>query len=113
MPSDAYVLAALTTILLVTFALRALPFAVLEPLRGSTFMRFLSRYMPVGIMTILVVYTLKDVSLGTGWHGLPEAIALAVTVGLHLWRHNALLSILGGTGVYVLLVNTVLASGVA
>lgn len=108
MPSAGYVLASLTTILVVTFALRALPFAVLEPLRGSAFMTFLSRYMPVGIMTILVVYTLKDVSLGTGWHGLPEVIGLAVTVGLHVWRRNALLSILGGTGVYVLLVNTVL-----
>ena len=113
MPSTAYVLAALTTILVITFGLRALPFAILEPLRGSAFMGFLSRYMPVGIMTILVVYTLKDVSLGTGWHGLPEAIALVVTVGLHVWRRNALLSILGGTAVYVLLVNTVLSSGAA
>lgn len=110
MPSTGYLFAVLATILVITFALRALPFAVLEPLRGSALMAALSRWMPAGIMTILVVYTLKDVSLGTGWHGLPEALALAVTVGLHLWRHNALVSILGGTAVYVLLVNTVLAT---
>jgi branched-subunit amino acid transport protein AzlD len=109
MPSTGYLLAALTTILVVTFALRALPFAVLEPLRASTFMTFLARYMPVGVMVVLVVYTLKDVSLTTGWHGLPEAVALLVTVAVHLWRRNALLSIVVGTGLYVLLVNTVLA----
>ncbi|MER6050189.1 AzlD domain-containing protein [Streptomyces sp. NPDC001793] len=35
--------------------------------------------------------------------------ALAVTVGLHLWRRNALLSILGGTTVHVVLASTVFA----
>lgn len=107
MPSDGYVLAALTTILVVTFALRSLPFLLVGQLRESAVVQFLGRSMPAGIMVILVVYTLKDVSLGTGWHGLPELIALAVTVALHLWRRNALLSILGGTALYVALVNTV------
>ena len=111
MPSDGYVLAALATILVVTFALRALPFLVIGQLRESAFVQFLGRYMPVGIMLILVVYTLKDVSLSTGWRGLPELVGLGATVGLHLWRHNALLSILGGTAVYVVLVSTVLTAG--
>ena len=112
MPSDGYVLAALATVLVVTFALRALPFLLVGQLRESAFVLFLGRYMPVGIMVVLVVYTLKDVALGTGWHGLPELIALGATVGLHLWRHDALLSILGGTALYVVLVNTVLSAGV-
>ena len=111
MPDDGYVLAALATILVVTFGLRALPFLVIGPLRGSAFVQFLGRYMPVGIMLILVVYTLKDVSLGDRWHGVPELVALVVTVGLHLWRRNALLSILGGTALYVVLVNTVFSGG--
>lgn len=72
MPDDGYVLAALATILVVTFGLRALPFLVIGPLRESAFVQFLGRYMPVGIMLILVVYTLKDVSLGDRWHGVPE-----------------------------------------
>ena len=110
MPSTGYVLAALTTIFVITFALRALPFAVLEPLRASPYIAFLSRYMPVGIMLILVVYTLRTVPLTSGWRGLPEAVALAVTIGLHLWRRNALVSILVGTGTYVVLVNTVMAT---
>ncbi|MFT0762502.1 AzlD domain-containing protein [Actinomyces sp. F1_1611] len=31
------------------------------------------------------------------------AAALAVTVGLHLWRRSVLLSIVGGTAIYLLL----------
>lgn len=43
----------------------------------------------------------------TGSHGLPEAIAVAVTAGLHLWKRSTLLSILAGTAVYMLLVQLV------
>jgi branched-subunit amino acid transport protein AzlD len=55
-------------------------------------------------MTLLLLYCLKDVSLATAPHGLPEALALAAVVGLHLWRRNALLSIGAGTGLYMFLV---------
>lgn len=40
-----------------------------------------------------------------GWWAAP--LALAVTVGLHLWRRNSALSILAGTALYVLLVNVI------
>ncbi|HCE74249.1 MAG TPA: branched-chain amino acid transporter AzlD, partial [Lachnospiraceae bacterium] len=42
-----------------------------------------------------------------GTHGLPELLAIAVTAGLHLWKKNMLLSIAGGTIVYMLLVQLV------
>jgi len=41
---------------------------------------------------------------------LPFLVAVAVTEGLHLWRRNALLSILVGTAVHVALA-TALAGG--
>ncbi len=37
----------------------------------------------------------------------PELIAIAVTIGLHLWKKQMLLSIAGGTVCYVLLVQFV------
>lgn len=40
-------------------------------------------------------------------HGLPELIAIAVTIGLHLWKKQMLLSIAGGTVCYMLLVQFV------
>ena len=109
MPDNAYLLAASLTMFAVTFALRAVPFAILRPLRDSALIDYLSRHMPAGIMVILVVYTLRGVSLGETPHGLPEALAIAATVILHLTRRNAVVSILGGTTVYVLLVNLVFA----
>ncbi|MBB5159574.1 branched-subunit amino acid transport protein AzlD [Saccharopolyspora phatthalungensis] len=63
--------------------------------------------MPVGAMVILLVYCLRDLPL-TGPHALAPVAALAATVGLHLWRWNALLSIFGGTTVHVLLASTLL-----
>ena len=40
---------------------------------------------------------------------LPDILALAITLGLHLWRRNAVLSILGGTASYVALASTLFA----
>lgn len=107
MPDTPYLVAASLTMFAVTFALRALPFAALRPLRDSALVAYLSRHMPAGIMVILVVYTLRGVSLSARPHGLPEGLALVVTVALHLWKRNAVASIVGGTAVYVALVNLV------
>lgn len=56
---------------------------------------------------MLVVYRLKDVSLLSETHGLPEGIAIAVTALLHLKFRQMLLSIGGGTAVYMFLVQFV------
>ncbi|MEU4148799.1 AzlD domain-containing protein [Streptomyces sp. NPDC026659] len=108
MPDIPYVVAAVLVAAAVTWALRALPFAVLTPLRDSGAVQYLSTRMPAGVMLILVVYCLPDLSLPHA-RSLTSLTALAVTVGLHLWRRNALLSILGGTAVHVALASTVFA----
>lgn len=108
MPSSAYLLAALGVVLAITVGLRALPFVLIGPLRESRLIRFLGVHMPGGVMVILVAYTLRDVPLRAWPHGLPELIGVAVTAGLHLWRANAVLSIVAGTGTYVVLVGWVL-----
>lgn len=104
-PSTAYLAATLAIAATITFALRSVPFAVLRPLRGSPLIGYLGAHMPAGIMVILVVYLLHDVTLDRRPYGLPEGAALLVTVGLHIWRRNGVLGILAGTAVYVLLVN--------
>ena len=63
--------------------------------------------LPAAVFGMLVVYCLKNVSFLTGTHGLPELIAIAATVALHLSRGNMLVSIAGGTVVYMLLVQLV------
>lgn len=61
------------------------------------------------LCTLLLVYSLRNVSFASAGQWLPECIAIAVTAGLHLWRRNSLLSIAGGTITYMLLVQVVFA----
>ena len=94
----------------VTIALRFLPFWIFRPgKRVPPLVEKLGALLPGAVMAMLVVYCLRGVSFSPFWRALPELIAAAVTVGLHLWRRSTLLSILGGTGVYMLLVQTLFA----
>ena len=67
----------------------------------------LGRLLPPAMMGLLVVYSLRSVDLLSGSRGIPEAIAIGVTVALHKWKHQTLVSIAGGTLCYVLLVQMV------
>ena len=93
---------------LVTAATRFLPFWLLGD-QGETppFLRYLGRVLPYAIMGMLVVYCLKDVSPAELSSFLPAAAGVTVTAGLHLWKHNTLLSIIGGTACYMILVQMV------
>ncbi|AOD21069.1 MULTISPECIES: branched-chain amino acid transporter permease [Rhodococcus] len=97
-PSAGYVLGALAVMFVVTVALRAAPFLALSALKNSAFVDFLGRTMPAGVMVILVMYTLRDVGEST-W--LPATVGLAGTIAVHLWRRNAALSTVVGTGLYL------------
>jgi branched-subunit amino acid transport protein AzlD len=70
---------------------------------------YLGRVLPPACMGLLVVYCLKDVAWLTAPHGLPELASIAVVALLHRWKGNVLLSIVGGTALYMLLVQVVLA----
>lgn len=93
---------------LATLAVRFLPFLVFSEKRKTPdFIRFIGRYLPSAVFGMLVVYCLKDVKLLSGSHGIPEAIAIVVTATLHLWKHQFLISIAGGTITYMLLLQFV------
>ena len=87
---------------------RWLPFVLFpENREPPKVVAYLGRVLPPAMMGLLVVYCLRSVDLLSGSHGLPEAIAVAVIAALHLWKRNVLLSIAGGTAVYMLLVQVV------
>lgn len=93
---------------LATMLTRFLPFLLFSSKRPTPkYVQYLGKALPPAIFGMLVVYCLKSVSIVSGSHGLPELIAIAVTVGLHLWRRQTLLSIAGGTVAYMLLVQLV------
>lgn len=95
-------------IALATMLVRFLPF-MLFPAGRSTpkYIQYLGKVLPAAVFGLLVVYCLKDVSIFSSSHGLPELIAIAVVILLHLWRRQMLLSIAGGTVCYMLLVQLV------
>lgn len=86
--------------------LRFTPF-ILFSKNTPKFILYLGKVLPYSIIAMLVVYCLKGVSLTSGSHGLPEAIAIALVVVLHKWKHNTLLSILSGTLGYMALIQFV------
>ncbi len=91
-----------------TMLTRFLPFLIFSEKRPTPkWVQYLGNALPTAIFGMLVVYCLKDVTILTGSHGVPEAVALAVTVGLHFWKRQMLLSIAGGTVCYMLLVQLV------
>ncbi len=91
-----------------TVATRALPFIVFSETRPvPPMIDYMGKVLPLALFALLVVYCLKDVNVFSGTHGLPEFIAVGVTVALHLWRRNMLVSIAGGTICYMLLVQLV------
>ena len=71
------------------------------------FIKYLGKVLPAAVFGFLVVYCLKNVDILSGSHGIPELIAVAVVVVLHLWKRQMLLSILGGTVAYMLLIQLV------
>ena len=95
-------------VVLGTMLTRFLPFLIFPAGKPTPrYIQYLGKFLPPAVFGLLVVYCLKGVSL-TAWpYGLPEAIAIAVTAGLHLWRRQLLLSIAGGTVCYMVLVQTV------
>lgn len=113
LPDTGYILVALLVMGLVTVALRALPFAFVRALKNSPLFEFLGTTMPVGVMVALVVYTVFG-SLGLDGDGAGDPgaawavpIALVVTIALHWWKRNAVVSIFAGTALYMVLVNLV------
>ena len=68
---------------------------------------YLGGVLPCATMGLLVVYCLKNVSVFSGSHGLPELIAILVVVALHTWKRQILLSIAAGTFCYMALVQFV------
>ncbi|MCD7955585.1 MAG: branched-chain amino acid transporter permease [Lachnospiraceae bacterium] len=88
-----------------TMTTRFLPFLIFSSKKPTpNYVQYLGKALPAAIFGMLVVYCLKDVSVLQGSHGIPELLAIVLTIALHLWKRNMLLSIAGGTVCYMLLV---------
>ncbi len=97
-------------ILVVTFGTmltRFLPFLVFHGSeKPPRYIQYLGKVLPYAVMSLLIVFCLKD-AVFTWLHGLPEVIGIVAVVILHKWKKQMLLSIGGGTILYMLLVQFV------
>lgn len=92
-------------VVLGTMLTRFLPFLIFPTGKPTPkYIRYLGTVLPSAVFGLLVVYCLRNVSLFSGSHGLPELISIVVVTGLHMWKRQMLLSIAGGTLCYMLLV---------
>lgn len=87
-----------------TVLTRALPFAVFSSDKKTPrVVRYLGAALPPAVFGLLVVYCLRNVDVMGGSHGVPEFAAILGTVALHLWKRSMLVSIFGGTALYLVL----------
>ncbi|MCI9560350.1 AzlD domain-containing protein [Candidatus Ventrimonas sp. KK005] len=90
-----------------TMLTRFLPFLIFP--EGKTppkYITWLGTVLPHGVIGLLVVYCLKD-AVFSDYHCLPEIIGMGFIFLLHKWKRNTLLSIAGGTILYMVLVQHV------
>lgn len=91
-------------VILGTMLTRFLPFLIFPDNRTPPpFIGYLGTVLPYAVIGLLVVYCLKD-AFGSGFYGIPEAIAIIFIVLIHKWKRSMLLSIGGGTVLYMFLV---------
>ena len=112
--------ASIAVMALVTFLTRALPFLLFD--RGSAppkVVLYLGKVLPPAVIAMLIIYCLRNVSFSipADWTSeailsamstwAPQLAAAAAVVVLHLGKRNNLLSIFGGTVLYMVLVQAV------
>lgn len=95
-------------VILGTMITRFLPFLIFTSDKPTPkYVQFLGKMLPSAALGMLVIYCLKDVSLLTGNHAIPELISIMIVVLLHLWKRQMLISIAGGTIFYMILIQLI------
>jgi branched-subunit amino acid transport protein AzlD len=95
-------------VVLGTMLTRFLPFIIFPPGKVTPkYVQYLGKVLPSAVIGLLVIYCFKNVNVLSGTHGIPEFISVIVVAFLHLWKKMMLLSIAGGTIVYMILVQFV------
>lgn len=106
--NDTYISMVIAVMAIVTIALRFLPFIVFD--HGEQlpeWITYLGKVLPPAIMSMLLVYCLRNINLVEGNHGFTEVICVGIAMLIHNWKRNTLLSI----GVSTLLYMIIMQSG--
>ena len=92
----------------VTMAARLLPYFIFGTRETiPPLVIYLGKIIPYAAMGMLIVYSLKDVSISEAPHGIPEAISVAAVAISYVWKRSTIFSVLAGTILYMVLVQMV------
>ncbi len=90
---------------LITILLRSLPFLLFtNEEKTPSFIVYLGSVLPQAAMGMLVIYCLRNVQITAASSWIPECISVITVILLQMFKRNALLSILGGTILYMVIV---------
>lgn len=94
---------------LTTYFIRLFPFLILSKKNKTIedFMMYLGKVLPPAVIGILIIYCLKDINFSATPYGAPEFLAVIMVVLLHIWKRQTLMSILGGTIFYMILLQKI------
>ena len=102
-----YLLSALLIAAALTAMERFAPFLLFSKGQPPSAIRYLGRVLPLAMMAMLVVFCYKGIDFSSPAGFAPQLTAGLVTGLLHLWRGSTMLSIAGGTAVYMVLIRTI------
>ena len=89
---------------LIVFGERLFPFAVFSKRKPGKLIRIFERYIPPLVMIGLLIYSLRDVRFANLEQWVPQISAITFTIVTYLWKKNSLVSIFGGTIIYMILI---------
>jgi len=98
-----YTLISILVIAIVTFIVRVAPFIFFGKNKATPkYVVYLGNYLPPAVISMLIIYCLRNVDVSVFPFGIAEAIGIITVAALHIWKRNNLISIIGGTVIYMI-----------
>lgn len=106
--TDKEMLITILVVVAATVFTRFIPYILFPQGRKTPpFVTYLGKYLAPAVFGLLIVYCLRNVNFTGGSFGIPEILSIAVVIVTYVWKRQMLLSMAGGTALYMLLVQTV------
>lgn len=103
-----YVILAILVMALVTASLRFFPFIVFFKNKNVPHWgRYLGKVLPPAVMSMLLIYCLKDINFTQGNNGIYQLLCVGIATILHAWKRNTILSIGVSTLLYMIIIQFV------
>lgn len=94
-------------IAVIIFAERLFPFIVFSKKRPGPLIHFFERYVPPVVMLGLLIYSLRSVRFTSPELWVPHLSAIAFSIITYIWKKNSLISIFGGTIIFMVLIRII------